>query len=168
MVLQLLILWDENDYYRRFNLPFDVSILFKTLQVLVASVPHSVLVYIYIHLIFCRNTTQWGHGFYRAFSNSLGMKVTKTYRKYCALYWDVYIICNILVLYLINCVTTKNELIGMFVSLGSEVAEGSILSRRIIQVLVNSVEWHKVNTSCKFRIDTWNNSLSTWNNWLSA
>jgi hypothetical protein len=60
MVLQLLILWDENDYYRRFNLPFAVSILFKTLQVLIASVPHFVLVYIYIyiHLIFCRNTTQ--------------------------------------------------------------------------------------------------------------
>jgi hypothetical protein len=66
-VLQLLILWDGNDYYRRFNLPFAISISFKILQVLLASVPHSVLVYmyiyiciyvyIYIHLIFCRKTT---------------------------------------------------------------------------------------------------------------
>jgi hypothetical protein len=46
-VLQFFILWDRNDYYRRFNLPFALSILFKTLQVLIASVPHSVLVYIY-------------------------------------------------------------------------------------------------------------------------
>jgi hypothetical protein len=45
----------------------------------------------------------------------------KTYQD-CALYWDVYIICNILILYLINCVTTKNETIDMFMSLGSEVA----------------------------------------------
>jgi hypothetical protein len=37
-VLQLLILWDGNDCYRRFNLPFVVSILFKTLQVLIVSV----------------------------------------------------------------------------------------------------------------------------------
>jgi hypothetical protein len=62
------------------------------------------------------------------------MKVAKTYRKDCALYWDLYIICNVLFLYLINCVTTKNELIGMFVSLGSEVAEGSILSGIIVRV----------------------------------
>jgi hypothetical protein len=47
-VLQLLILWDENDYYRMFNLPFTVSILFKTLQVLIVSVPLSVLVFIFI------------------------------------------------------------------------------------------------------------------------
>jgi hypothetical protein len=47
-VLQLLILSDENDYYRSFNIPFDISILFKTLQVLIASVPHSGLVYIFI------------------------------------------------------------------------------------------------------------------------
>jgi hypothetical protein len=47
MVLQLLIFWDGNDYYRRFNLPFAISILFKTFKVLIASVPHSVLVYIY-------------------------------------------------------------------------------------------------------------------------
>jgi hypothetical protein len=39
-VLQLLIHWDENNYYRRFNLPFAVSILFKTLQVLIVSVTH--------------------------------------------------------------------------------------------------------------------------------
>jgi hypothetical protein len=31
-----------------FNLPFVVSILFKTLQVLIASVPHSAFVYIFI------------------------------------------------------------------------------------------------------------------------
>jgi hypothetical protein len=55
-VLQVLILWDRNDYYRRFNLPFVVSILFKTLQVLIASAPHSVLVcvciYIYIFTLY--------------------------------------------------------------------------------------------------------------------
>jgi hypothetical protein len=45
---------------------------------------------------------------------------------------DVYIIYNVLILYLINCVTTKNELIGMFVSLESEVAEGYVLSARIV------------------------------------
>jgi hypothetical protein len=56
----------------------------------------------------------------------------KIYRKDCAVYWDVYIICNVLILHLINCVTTKNELIGMFVSLGSEVVEGSVLSERIV------------------------------------
>jgi hypothetical protein len=60
------------------------------------------------------------------------MKVAKTYRKDCALYLDVYIIYNVLILYLINCVTTKNELIGMFVSLESEVAEGYVLSARIV------------------------------------
>jgi hypothetical protein len=48
MVLQLYILWDGNNFYRRFNLPFAVSILFKTLQVLIASVTHSSLVYIFI------------------------------------------------------------------------------------------------------------------------
>jgi hypothetical protein len=47
-VLQLLILWDENDCYRRFNLPFVINILFKTLQVLIASVTHFGLVYIFI------------------------------------------------------------------------------------------------------------------------
>jgi hypothetical protein len=47
-VLQLLILWDGNNYYRMFNLPFVISILFKTLQVLIDSVPHSVLVFIFI------------------------------------------------------------------------------------------------------------------------
>jgi hypothetical protein len=78
------------------------------------------------------------------------MKVVKTYRKDYALYWDVYIICNVLILYLINCVTAKNELIGMFVSLESEVAEGSVLSKRIVRVPMNSVEWHQVNASCKF------------------
>jgi hypothetical protein len=79
-----------------------------------------------------RGCFECGHGFYGSFSNLLGMKLTKTYRKDCALYWDVYIICNVLILYLINCVTTKNELICMFVSLGSEVAEGSVLSGRIV------------------------------------
>jgi hypothetical protein len=105
-----------------FNLPFVVSILFKTLQVWLASVPHYVLVYIFILYFVGRprnvvmgSTEQCGHGFYGTFSNLLGMKVTKTYQKDYALYWDVYIICNILILYLINCVTTKNELIGMFV-----------------------------------------------------
>jgi hypothetical protein len=72
----------------------------------------------------------------------------------CALYWDVYIICNVLILSLINCVTTKNELLGMFVSLGSEVAQGSVLSGRIVRVPMNSVEWHQVNASCKFWIST--------------
>jgi hypothetical protein len=78
------------------------------------------------------------------------MKLAKTSQKGCALYWDVDIICNVLILYLINCVTTKNELIGMFVSLGSEVVEGSVLSGRIVRVPVNSVEWHQINASCKF------------------
>jgi hypothetical protein len=40
MVLQLLILWDGNDCYRRLNLPFAVSILFKTLKVLIVSVTY--------------------------------------------------------------------------------------------------------------------------------
>jgi hypothetical protein len=62
----------------------------------------------------------------------IGNESRETYQKDYALYWDVYIICNVLILYLINCVTTKNELIGMFVSLGSEVVEGSILSGRIV------------------------------------
>jgi hypothetical protein len=96
------------------------------------------------------------------------MKITKTYQKECTLYWDVYIIYNVLILYLINCVTTKNELIGMFVSLGSDVAEGSILSGRIVRVPVNSVECHKVNASCKFRIHTYNKCSSAWNNLPSA
>jgi hypothetical protein len=47
-VLQLLILWNRNDYCRMFNLPFAISILFKTLQVLIVSVPLSVLVFIFI------------------------------------------------------------------------------------------------------------------------
>jgi hypothetical protein len=60
------------------------------------------------------------------------MKVMKTYRKYCALCWDVYIICICSVLILSNyCVTIKNELLATFGSLGSEVAECSILSRII-------------------------------------
>jgi hypothetical protein len=103
--------------------------------------------------------------FYVTFSNSLGMEVAKTYWKDYTLYWNVYIICNGLILYQINCVTTNNELIGMFVSLGSEVAEGSVLSGRIVQVSVNSVKWHQVNASCKFWIGTWNNCLSALNNW---
>jgi hypothetical protein len=45
--LQLLILWDKNDYYGGFNLPFAVSILIKILQVLIASVSHSGLVYVF-------------------------------------------------------------------------------------------------------------------------
>jgi hypothetical protein len=65
------------------------------------------------------------------------MKVVKTYRKDCTLYWD-----NVFILYLINCVTTKNELIGMFVSLGSEVVDCFVLSGRIVLVPMNSVEWH--------------------------
>jgi hypothetical protein len=81
------------------------------------------------------------------------MNVTKTYRKHYALYLDVYIICNELILYPINYVTTKNEFIGMLVSLGSEVAEGSVLSGRIVRVSVHLVEWHQVNASCKFWIN---------------
>jgi hypothetical protein len=42
MVLQLLILWDGNDCYRRLNLPFAVSILFKTLKVLIVSITYSI------------------------------------------------------------------------------------------------------------------------------
>jgi hypothetical protein len=38
-----LIIWDKNDCYRRFNLPFAVSILFKTLQVLIVSEIHKLL-----------------------------------------------------------------------------------------------------------------------------
>jgi hypothetical protein len=68
------------------------------------------------------------------------MKVTKTYRKDCALYWDVYIICNVLILS-DYCVTINNELPTTFVSLVSEVIECSILSGRIGRVLVNSVVW---------------------------
>jgi hypothetical protein len=47
-MLQLLIHWDGNDYYRMFNLPFAISILFQTLLALIVSVPLSVLVFIYI------------------------------------------------------------------------------------------------------------------------
>jgi hypothetical protein len=61
------------------------------------------------------------------------MKAVKTYRKDCTLYWD-----NVFILYLINCVTTKNEFIGMFVSLGSEVVDCSV--GRIVLVPMNSVE----------------------------
>jgi hypothetical protein len=121
-MLQLLILWDENDYYRRFNIPFVVSILFKTLQVLTALVSHSVLVcmcvYIYIYIM-----RSW---VLRNIIKFVGNESRKNI--HCALYWDVYIIYNVLILYLINCVTTKNELIDMFVSLGSEVINGSVLS----------------------------------------
>jgi hypothetical protein len=42
----------------------------------------------------------------------------------------------------------------MFVSLGSEVANGSVLSGRIDRVPVNLAEWHQVNASYKFRIGT--------------
>jgi hypothetical protein len=144
-VLQFLILWDRNDYYIRFNLPFAVSILFKTLQVLIASASHSGLVYIFILYFVGRPCNEVMR------SNSLGMKVAKTYRKDCTLYWDVYIICNTLILS-DYCVTIKNELHVTFLSLGSEVAKCSILSGRIGRVPVNSTEWHQVNASCKFRI----------------
>jgi hypothetical protein len=56
MVLQLLILWDGNDYYRIFILPFAISILFKTLQVLIVSVPPSILVFIFILFFVGRHT----------------------------------------------------------------------------------------------------------------
>jgi hypothetical protein len=62
------------------------------------------------------------------------MKIAKIYQKDYALYWDVYIICNVLILSN-YCVTIKNELPMTFVSLGSEVAECSILSGRISRVL---------------------------------
>jgi hypothetical protein len=42
----------RNDYYRMFNLPFAVSILLKTLQVLIVSIPHSILLYIYIFMLY--------------------------------------------------------------------------------------------------------------------
>jgi hypothetical protein len=71
------------------------------------------------------------------------MKIAKIYQKDYALYWDVYIICNVLILSN-YCVTIKNELPMTFVSLGSEVAsvlfcleelaECSVLSRRISRV----------------------------------
>jgi hypothetical protein len=35
-----LILWDGNNCYRRLNLPFVISILFKTLKVLKVSVTY--------------------------------------------------------------------------------------------------------------------------------
>jgi hypothetical protein len=71
------------------------------------------------------------------------MKVVKTYRKDCALYWNVYItcICNILILS-DYCVTIKNGLLMTFASLGSEVAECSVLFGIIGRVPVNSVELH--------------------------
>jgi hypothetical protein len=70
-------------------------------------------------------------------------KVMKTYRKDCALCWDAYIIfiCNVLILS-DYCVTIKNELLATFVSLGSEVAECSILSGIIGRVPVNPAELH--------------------------
>jgi hypothetical protein len=46
MVLQLLILWDGNDCYRSLNLPFVISILFKTLKVLIVSVTYPFIVLI--------------------------------------------------------------------------------------------------------------------------
>jgi hypothetical protein len=137
------------------------------LQVLIASISHSGLVYIYIHIIFYRKITQWGHGFCGTFSNSLGIKVVKTYQKDCALYWNVYIICNVIILF-DYCVTIKNELIGMFVSLGSKVVECFVLSERIGRVPVNSAKWHQVNAPYKFGISACNNCPSACNNWPSA
>jgi hypothetical protein len=46
------------------------------------------------------------------------MKVGKTYRKDCALCWDVYIICICNVLIISDyCVTIKNKLLATFASL---------------------------------------------------
>jgi hypothetical protein len=70
------------------------------------------------------------------------MNVAKTYREDCALSWDVYIICICNVLILSNYCVTIKELPAPFASLGSEVAECSILSGIIGQVFVNSAEWH--------------------------
>jgi hypothetical protein len=85
------------------------------------------------------------------------MKVMKTYRKDCALYCDIYIICICNVLIISDyCVTIKNELPTTFVSLGSEVVECSVFSRIIGRVPVNSVEWYLVNESFKFRIGAYN------------
>jgi hypothetical protein len=42
----------------------------------------------------------------------------------------------------------------IFVSIGREVVECSVLSGRIDRVPVNSVEWHQVNASYKFRKTT--------------
>jgi hypothetical protein len=42
------------------------------------------------------------------------MKVVKTYRQDCALHCDIYIICNVIILFLINRALTNNELIAMF------------------------------------------------------
>jgi hypothetical protein len=71
------------------------------------------------------------------------MKVAKTYRKDCALCWDVYIICicNVLILF-DYCVTIKNELPMTFVSLGIEVDECSVLFGIIGRVSMNSAELH--------------------------
>jgi hypothetical protein len=85
------------------------------------------------------------------------MKLTKTYWKDWTLCWNVYIICiyNVLILpdYF---VTIKNELPATFASLGSEVDKHSVFSGIIGQVSMNSVEWHLVNESCKFRIGACN------------
>jgi hypothetical protein len=57
------------------------------------------------------------------------MKVVKIYRKDCALYWDIYIICVCNVLILSDyCVTIKNDLPVTFMSLRSEFDECFILS----------------------------------------
>jgi hypothetical protein len=71
------------------------------------------------------------------------MKVTKIYRKDCALCWDIYIIyiCNVLILS-DYCVTIKNELTATFASLGIEVPECSVLSEIIGRVIVSSIELH--------------------------
>jgi hypothetical protein len=61
-----------------------------------------------IHLIFYTKITQWGHGFCGTISNSLGMKVVKTYRKNYILCWDVYIICNVLINIVLMSFPTSN------------------------------------------------------------
>jgi hypothetical protein len=49
-------------------------------------------------------------------------------KKDCALCWNVYIICIYNILILSDyCVTINNELLATFASLGSEVAECSVL-----------------------------------------
>jgi hypothetical protein len=66
--------------------------------------------------------------FYGAFSNSLVIKVTKTYQKDYTLCLDIYIICICNVLVLSDyCVTIKNELPVTFTTLGSEVAKCYVL-----------------------------------------
>jgi hypothetical protein len=101
-----------------------------------------------------------------------------TYRKDCALCWDVYIICICNVVISSDyCVTIRNELSATFASLVSEVPSAR-----------NSVEL-QVNESFKFRIgasnhwpsacnncpsacnnwpSAWNDWPSAWNNWQSA